>query len=62
MFTKSTDPKAAMPEPVRKVGGGTAEDMNMACLVNTARGDHAEQPANGRNLRQEPPDTEPYVR
>ena len=62
MFTKSTDQKAAMPEHVRKVGGGTAEDTDGACLVNTARREHAEHPAFGRHLPQEAPDTEPYVR
>jgi hypothetical protein len=62
MFTKSTDQKAAMPEHARKVGGGTAQNTERACLVNTARGDHAEQPAHGRHLPQEPPDTEPFVR
>ena len=46
-----------MPEQRPKVGGGTTEGTNAACLVNTARGDHAEQPANGRHLPQEMPDT-----
>lgn len=46
MCTKTTDPKAAMPEPVQKAGGGTAEDMNSEC--SCAR--HAESMPNNRPL------------
>jgi hypothetical protein len=43
MFTKSTDQKAEMPEHGRKAGGGTAENTDRVCLMNTARREHAER-------------------